>query len=947
MGDLPQIVGAPELMPQIANLNAEEKQLFYDIVRSATKSDGTLDLQVLQELWEVDYDEVPVSIDRFISDPHYLGGTFDNGALVYPFWKEVLHDVFHNNPDKAFELCLTGDTRIPLLDGTEPTIKELYESGNQKFNLYSYDMDLNEYTVGQTSNIMYNGKKPVYEITLDNGKSFRVTDNHKILLRNKVWKSLSSGLSVGDSLMPFERELDEKGYEQVRHPKKDGTSQIESTHRFVNRWKNLTPGNTRWRAVHHKDFNRRNNDPSNLCYVHYKSHIRYHSKRQKQNFEVIGEYIRGRMSEGQKMVDRNKDVEYQDNCQRGKILSSLNKLNSQTAIVSATNYRDLLKSLGEKRVPSLERIVKYFGSFEYALQESRTYNHKIVSIEYVGVEDVYDLTVDRHHNFAISAGCVVHNCITGAIGIGKSTVATIALTYLIYRTLCLKNPQKFYGLTANSPIVFMVFNLTLELAYSGLYSMIVESIRTSPWFKKHVDIRGKYEFTIEFPKGISLMAGSQTTHSIGKNVLGAVLDEVNFGNAPKGSKNSIMDLYKNIRRRLESRFLKAGRIPGLLMMVSSKNSEMDFLEQYINSIKYLKTTIVIDKPIYEIKPPSTYTGEKFSVAVGDKTKMSKIIPEGDSFDTYEQQGYKIIHVPVEYKSAFQQDINEALKDISGISSVSTNKLIPYPGKIQAITDYNRQSPLMMEQLHLGLDSPESIRDFISDISLLKRDLHLPRFAHVDIGLKGDALGLALVHSDKQTQVDRYNPNGGVESVIENSYRVDLLLSIKALAGSEVPLFKVREFLMWLSTEVGFKIQAISYDGYQSADSIQLLKVAGYNAVLQSLDRNDKPYLNLRSAIIEGRLSTYYHSILERELYDLEHDKRKEKVDHPLEGADGQPGTKDLSDGLCGAVWQAQNYYATQKSTRMIQHTNVKNALTALQTLAKQRATDPQEDTSWL
>lgn len=45
-------------------------------------------------------------------------------------------------------------------------------------------------------------------------------------------------------------------------------------------------------------------------------------------------------------------------------------------------------------------------------------NHKIISIEYVGKEDVYDLTVDKYHNFLIdvecgqdcSSGVFVHNC---------------------------------------------------------------------------------------------------------------------------------------------------------------------------------------------------------------------------------------------------------------------------------------------------------------------------------------------------------------------------------------------------------------------------------------------------------------------------------------------------------------------------------------------------------
>jgi hypothetical protein len=42
------------------------------------------------------------------------------------------------------------------------------------------------------------------------------------------------------------------------------------------------------------------------------------------------------------------------------------------------------------------------------------YNHKVVKIEITDrIENVYDLTVDDHHNFAVSAGVFVHNCHSG------------------------------------------------------------------------------------------------------------------------------------------------------------------------------------------------------------------------------------------------------------------------------------------------------------------------------------------------------------------------------------------------------------------------------------------------------------------------------------------------------------------------------------------------------
>ena len=36
---------------------------------------------------------------------------------------------------------------------------------------------------------------------------------------------------------------------------------------------------------------------------------------------------------------------------------------------------------------------------------------KIKSIKYVGKQDVYNMEVEKHHNFAIEDGLIVHNCL--------------------------------------------------------------------------------------------------------------------------------------------------------------------------------------------------------------------------------------------------------------------------------------------------------------------------------------------------------------------------------------------------------------------------------------------------------------------------------------------------------------------------------------------------------
>ena len=50
------------------------------------------------------------------------------------------------------------------------------------------------------------------------------------------------------------------------------------------------------------------------------------------------------------------------------------------------------------------------------IEEGATINHKVASVEACGHEDVYDITVDRYHNFAINAGIFVHNCEDDSLG---------------------------------------------------------------------------------------------------------------------------------------------------------------------------------------------------------------------------------------------------------------------------------------------------------------------------------------------------------------------------------------------------------------------------------------------------------------------------------------------------------------------------------------------------
>ena len=67
--------------------------------------------QTLEQIYLVDFKEVPVSIDRFLTDPEYLGESNDCGNQIYPGWWDAYHTVFDSQKD-IYEVLLSGATRI-------------------------------------------------------------------------------------------------------------------------------------------------------------------------------------------------------------------------------------------------------------------------------------------------------------------------------------------------------------------------------------------------------------------------------------------------------------------------------------------------------------------------------------------------------------------------------------------------------------------------------------------------------------------------------------------------------------------------------------------------------------------------------------------------------------------------------------------------------------------
>lgn len=68
--------------------------------------------------------------------------------------------------------------------------------------------------------------------------------------------------------------------------------------------------------------------------------------------------------------------------------------------------------------------------------------------------------------------------------------------------------------------------------------------------------------------------------------------------------------------------------------------------------------------------------------------------------------------------------------------------------------------------------------------------------------------------------------------------------------------------------------------------------------------NCEPYLFLKSAIYNKRIVLYDSPLLTEELLGLERNNNTGKIDHP---DSGRLGSKDQSDAVCGALWNASQH----------------------------------------
>lgn len=508
---------------------------------------------------------------------------------------------------------------------------------------------------------------------------------------------------------------------------------------------------------------------------------------------------------------------------------------------------------------------------------------------------------------------------TGGIGIGKTTIACIAIARKVYELSCLRNASTYYGLLPDSLVVFGVYSITKRQVADAGYFKLRGFFDSCPYFREEFPRSRKIDSKIDFQKttgrAVQVIPGSQELHALGLDLFSFMMDEVNFMRVKDNKEAGVQtgqayDLYNATYKRLQSRFIRpGGTLPGLMLLLSSRNAQTSFLEEHLKKVKHLPSTFISDYALWDVKAKEKFTAPTFRVEVGDRFSQSRMLRA----DEEPRKHAKIVVVPGEFRSAFEQDVDSALRDIAGVATFNLSPLIRDRQSVFDAVHPNMVHPFTRDVATISTDDDLLIselyrlKDFCRPIESRWTPIlnpRCPRFMHVDIGLSGDALGIAMGHVAGMAKVLRSNPDG-TEAIISNPYAViELMLRVVSPPGGEVDLSKIRGFIFYLSKM--FPITRVTFDGFQSADCIQILEKQGVETGLLSVDRNDEAYLSLRSALFDRRCAMYHYPPFEHELLDLIRDAVKRKVDHPLKATKGGKGSKDVADAVAGVMFALMN-----------------------------------------
>jgi hypothetical protein len=462
-------------------------------------------------------------------------------------------------------------------------------------------------------------------------------------------------------------------------------------------------------------------------------------------------------------------------------------------------------------------------------------------------------------------------------GSGKDFTSTVAVAYMVYKLLCLKDPATYYGKPSGDAIDIINVAINAQQAKNVFFKGFKTKIEKSPWFA------GKYypkADSIEFDKTITVYSGhSERESHEGLNLLVAVLDEISGFASEVATGNeqgkTADNIYKAFRGTVDSRFPDLGKV----VLLSFPRYPGDFISKKYDEVILEKEvlqrshTFIINEEL-----PAEQESNRLELSWEEDHILSYKIPNVFALKrpTWEVNPTRKID---DFKIAFYTDMGDALMRFLCTPTYSSDAFFKQRDKVQNA---------------MSIRNP--IDNFRRFDDVFKPDPNKKYYVHADLAQKHDKCAVAIAHVEKWVNIQ----------VVKDYEQVAPMVVVDAVAWWEpkkegpVNLSEVKQWIQNLR-RLGFDIGMVSFDRWQSFDIQNELKAVGMKTETVSVGK--KHYEDMAMLIYEERLVMPAIDLLFEELTELKIMKGN-KVDHP------RKSSKDLADAVCGAIFGAISH--TQK-----------------------------------
>ena len=304
--------------------------------------------------------------------------------------------------------CFRGDTRVPLLNGRQKTLKDMAEAGGTWW-VYSLDKD-GLIVPGNAVALKTRTDAELMKVTVSGGDEIICTPDHQFMMNDGTYRE-ARDLRFNDSLMPLYRRWQTRdGYESVS----TGKGGSRQTHVLVYEAANgpVPPGT----VVHHKDHIHFNNEPGNLEAVDAGEHSRYH--------RTVGRSFPNSSPEFQALRLAGIRRGSADPARQMQMAEVGTRNITAYMAENPEHFKEAVAGNGQRGAPVLaqfnvspracdecEHVAENPAALRWHKSREHGHNHKVIAVEHLAERaDVYCLQVEEHHNFALAAGVFVHNC---------------------------------------------------------------------------------------------------------------------------------------------------------------------------------------------------------------------------------------------------------------------------------------------------------------------------------------------------------------------------------------------------------------------------------------------------------------------------------------------------------------------------------------------------------